>query len=228
MAETALYEPVKQLFLSMGYDVKAEVGDCDVLAVSPSGDTVAVELKLHLNLDVIVQAALRQKMVDAAYIAVPSPRRAHLKRWQNISHVLRRLSIGLITVKADGAKITFEAKPLDIGASLRRARGQRDKLLREFEGRHGDENVGGTRGKTMTVYREQALLLAALSEKYGAILKADAAALSGVAKARSIVEKNYYGWFEAQGPAFTLSEAGRDALSEHPALAGKLLEEAEG
>ncbi len=228
MAETALYEPVKRLLTDLGYEVKAEVGDCDVFAVSHQGKTLAVELKLRLNLDVIVQAALRQKLADEVYIAVPSPRRADLKRRQNVSYVLRRLSIGLITVRPDGAKVTFPAKALDVRAALKRAEGKREALLREFSLRHGDENVGGTNGKIMTVYREQALLLAALCEQYGAIAKADAAALSGVSKARSIVEKNYYGWFREKDGSFTVTEAALTALSDYRALADRLLYEAEG
>ena len=77
MPETDLYMPVKTLFENMGYSVKAEVLDADVLAVK-DGETVAIELKLSLNLDVIVQAALRQKVADKVYIAVPPAKRAAL------------------------------------------------------------------------------------------------------------------------------------------------------
>ena len=139
MPETDLYMPVKTLFENMGYSVKAEVLDADVLAVK-DGETVAIELKLSLNLDVIVQAALRQKVADKVYIAVPPAKRAALKKRQNISHVLRRLEIGLITVREDEAKITFEAKEFDRRGAISRSKKTREKMMDEFSLRHGDEN----------------------------------------------------------------------------------------
>ena len=66
MPETDLYSPVKKLLTEMGYSVKAEIMDADVFGVKGE-ETIAVELKLSLNLDVIVQAALRQKV---AYICL--------------------------------------------------------------------------------------------------------------------------------------------------------------
>ena len=76
MPETDLYMPVKSLLESMGAVVKGEVGDIDIFGLMPDGRTVAVEMKLHLNLDVIIQAVLRQKVADSVYIAVPSPKKA--------------------------------------------------------------------------------------------------------------------------------------------------------
>ena len=85
--------PVKSLLESMGAVVKGEVGDIDIFGLMPDGRTVAVEMKLHLNLDVIIQAVLRQKVADSVYIAVPSPKKSMLRRWHNIGTVLRRLEI---------------------------------------------------------------------------------------------------------------------------------------
>lgn len=227
MPETDLYMPVKTLFENMGYSVKAEVLDADVLAVK-DGETVAVELKLSLNLDVIVQAALRQKVADKVYIAVPPAKRAALKKRQNISHVLRRLEIGLITVREDEAKITFEAKEFDRKGAISRSKKTREKMMDEFSLRHGDENVGGTNGKTMTVYRERAILIAALSEKYGEIKMADIPYLSGNPRAKSIIESNYYGWFSKNGKSYTITDKCRKELKSYAKLKKTLLSEAEG
>ena len=61
MKETDLYPPVKRYLEDQGYTVKGEIDDCDVVAVR-SGDTpVVVELKLTLNLNVILQAVARQR-----------------------------------------------------------------------------------------------------------------------------------------------------------------------
>ncbi len=228
MPETELYEPVKKLLEEEGYNVKGEVGDCDVYAVSPDGKTLAAELKLRLNLDVLVQAAQRQKLADSVYIAVPSPKRSSLKRWQNICHLLRRLEIGLITVKPEGAKITFEAKAFDRAAAYRRSKKTREKIEEEFSLRHGDLNVGGTKGKTVTLYRERAVLLAALSDKYGRIRILDAPYMTGNPKASSIIKNNYYGWFENDKKHFWLTDKGKEELLSYSELAKQLLKEAEG
>lgn len=228
MPETELYAPVKKLLESMGYSVKAEVGDCDAFGVLPDGSTAAVEMKLRLNLDVIIQAVDRQKIADRVYIAVPSPKKSTLKRWNSIGIVIRRLGIGLITVKKDGAKITFEPGEYDMKAAEARSKGKRKKLEAEFLQRHGDQNTGGTNGKTVTVYRENAILIAALAEKYGSIALSDIGKMAGVAKAGDIVKRNYYGWFKAEDDVLCLTELGKSELSEYRELADKMLKEAEG
>lgn len=227
MPETELYAPVKELLEKSGYTVKAEVGDCDVFAVAENGETLAVELKLHLNLDVIVQAVMRQKIADKVYVAVPSPKKSSLKRRNNISVVLRRLEIGLITVKKDGAKITFPAKAYDRDAAVKRSRSKREKIEEEFIKRHGDRNVGGTKGKTVTLYRERAVLIAALAEKYGKIAFSDIAEMAGDKKARELIKRNYYGWFSSDNEFFALTEKGKDELCEYRELADELIKEAE-
>lgn len=227
MPETDLYNPVKNLLTEMGYSVKAEIMDADVFGVKGE-ETVAVELKLSLNLDVIVQAALRQKVADKVYIAVPPAKRASLKKRQNISHVLRRLEIGLITVREDEAKISFEAKAFDRKGAVSRAKKTKEKMMDEFTLRHGDENVGGTNGKTMTVYRERAILIAALSEKYGEIKLSDIPYLSGNPKAKSIIESNYYGWFIKNDKKYSITDKCRKELKSYAKLKKTLLAEAEG
>lgn len=225
MPETELYMPVKKLLEDMGATVRAEVGDCDVYAVMPSGETVAVEMKLHLNLDVIVQAVLRQNVTDKVYIAVPGPKKNALRRWHNIGIVLRRLEIGLITVKKDGAKITFPPKEYDLKAAKSRHKTKSEGLKKEFSQRHGDLNVGGTKGKTVTVYRESCVLMAALAEKYGSIALSDIGDMTKNPKAAQAVKRNFYGWFENDGERFCLSEKGKKETEEYADLKDELMKE---
>ena len=56
MKETDLYPPVKRYLEGQGYAVKGEIHDCDVVAVRGDEAPVIVELKLNLNLEVILQA----------------------------------------------------------------------------------------------------------------------------------------------------------------------------
>ncbi|MCJ7871929.1 hypothetical protein MUB49_05765 [Phaeobacter sp. J2-8] len=45
MKETALYPAVKALLVAQGYEVKAEIGAADVVAIKGDDDPVIVELK---------------------------------------------------------------------------------------------------------------------------------------------------------------------------------------
>ena len=56
MKESDLYLPLKRFLISQNYEVKGEVQDCDVVAIRGKEAPVVVELKLTLNLDVVLQA----------------------------------------------------------------------------------------------------------------------------------------------------------------------------
>ena len=49
--EYQLYEPVKAFLEAQGYEVKAEVSGCDVVAVRGKEPPVVVELKMRFNLE---------------------------------------------------------------------------------------------------------------------------------------------------------------------------------
>ena len=71
MKESDLYLPLKRFLESQHYEVKGEVQDCDVLAVRGREAPVVVELKLSLNLEVILQAVERLALTSKVYIAFP-------------------------------------------------------------------------------------------------------------------------------------------------------------
>jgi hypothetical protein len=200
--EEELYIPVKNLFEKAGYVVRAELGHCDILA--QKDDTIAaVELKKSLNLDVILQATLRQRTADLSFIAVPKPERKEFtSRWRNICHLLRRLELGLIlvntTYKLFQAEVFIEPSFFDINAAKRAAGKHKKVLMTEFRERSGDYNVGGsTRKKRVTVYRELAIHIAVLLDKNGVMsTKALREAGSDKKKTTTILQDNYYGWFE--------------------------------
>ena len=72
MKESDLYLPLKRLLESQNYEVKGEVHDCDVLAVRGEEVPVVVELKLTLNLDVVLQAVGRLALTPKVYIGIPA------------------------------------------------------------------------------------------------------------------------------------------------------------
>ena len=45
MKETDLYNPIKVFFEAKGYEVKAEVTDCDVVALKKDEEPIIIELK---------------------------------------------------------------------------------------------------------------------------------------------------------------------------------------
>ena len=72
MKESDLYLPLKRFLESQNYEVKGEEGDCDVLAVRGEEAPVVVELKLSLNLTVLLQAVERLSVTAKVYIGIPA------------------------------------------------------------------------------------------------------------------------------------------------------------
>lgn len=226
--EEDLYAPVKNLFEKEGYTVRAEVGYCDIMA-QKEDTVIAVELKKSLNLDVIIQATLNQRISDLSFIAVPKPRREDFtKRFQNICHVIRRLELGLILVsqvkKELYADIYIEPLYYERDMAKKAAGKRKEKLMSEFRERSGDYNVGGsTRCKKITVYREIAIHIAVLLEKNGQMsTKELRKAGTDVKKTTAILQDNYYGWFERISKGvFKLTEEGIKSLEQFETVANR-------
>lgn len=88
MRETELYAPVKAFLEAQGYEVKAEVKDCDVVAVRDDAEPVIVELKLQLSLTLLLQGVDRQAISDHVYVCVPSGKGA---RWRHTNQRCRAI-----------------------------------------------------------------------------------------------------------------------------------------
>ena len=71
MQEVDLYPPLKRFLTQQGYEVKGEVHNCDVIAVRGDEPIVVVELKLSINLTVVLQAVDRLRISNIVYIGVP-------------------------------------------------------------------------------------------------------------------------------------------------------------
>ena len=69
MPEADLYGPIKRFLEAQGYEVKGEIGPCDVMAVRGDEGPVVVELKEQLSLALLLQAVDRLRMTDAVYVA---------------------------------------------------------------------------------------------------------------------------------------------------------------
>lgn len=214
--ETDLYPSVKSWLESNGYEVHGEVRGCDI-AARQGEELVLIELKLAINLELVLQLLRRQEAAESVYAAVPAPRAMNSKRWRELTGMLKRLEVGLIVVFLDSphrrAELLFHPHRRERRPSQAKGRA----LLREMSGRSADLNLGGsTRRKIMTAYREQALitaeLLAGLEAASPKMLK-EAGASS---KAGNILLDNHYGWFERLGKGrYSLSAEGRKALEQY-------------
>lgn len=214
MSEADLYPPVKAFLEAQGYTVKAEVGAADVMACRGEDPPLIVELKTSLNLSLILQGVARQGLFDHVYLAVPQPPK-WTHRYRDLTALLRRLGLGLLTVRAGQVEPHLDPAPYQ----PRKATTKAARLLKEFHKRQGDPNIGGTTGiKRMTAYRQDAIRLAeALSATPDPQSPATLARATGIARAGAILLANHYGWFDhpAKG-RYSLSPAGRAALFQDP------------
>lgn len=195
MRETELYEPIKQFLELQGYEVKAEIGPADVVAVRGDEPPVIVELKVGFSLSLVHQAIDRQAITDYVYIAVPAAggRRGY-KAMQKHRKLCRRLGLGLITVRLTDQLVVVHADPGPYRP--RQSKHMKTRVLGEFVRRDGDPNVGGaTRSGLVTAYRQDALRCAEFLADNGATKAALVAEGCGVSKARQIMADNHYGWF---------------------------------
>lgn len=194
MREADLYAPVKAHLEAQGYEVKAEIGDCDVLARRGEEPPVVVELKLTFSLALVMQGVARQALFDHVYLAVPvSSERGWKLRYKDIIRLCRRLGFGLLAVREGGVEAHLDPGPYQ----PRRNTSKAGRLIREFDRRVGDPNTGGTTGvKRMTAYRQDALICAAHLAAHGPSTAAEVAKTTGVERAGQMFRADHYGWFE--------------------------------
>lgn len=222
LRESDLYAPVRDYLMGLGYDVKGEVKDCDIAAVKDD-ELIVVELKVGFTIELLYQATRRQMLADGVYVAVPLPKGGYrAPRYDDMVRLCRRLEIGLIFVgftATGAAQIDAAVHPAPARAPRRNAK-KRLAVLTEHSKRTGSRNTGGvTRRKILTVYKEESLAIIAILHEHGTLTPAKVKALGGPERTPSILQKNYYGWFERGEPRHYLaSAAGLAALEEHADL----------
>ena len=215
MQETDLYSPVKQLFESLGFTVKAEIGAVDVVAQRGQDEPVIIELKLGFTLALLHQAIARQAITDDVYLAVTKWKgKAGWKTFKNNISLCKRLGLGLIAVDIDGNSAKIYADPMPYAP--RQSKVKKARLMKEFSAREGDPNLGGmTRQTIMTAYRQNAIKCARILLVLGPSKGAIVAEKAGVESATRLMADNHYGWFsKVSRGVYTLSEAGIAMLGQ--------------
>ena len=208
LRETDLYAPLKTFLEGQGYEVKAEVGSCDVFAVRGNEPPLVVEMKTAFTLPLILQGIDRQRATDTVYLAVPLPKKGISADELGLC---KRLGLGLLCVNGNWVEPYLDPAPF-----VPRKQPKRSKaLLKEFQARKGDANTGGsTRRKLMTAYRQDALLCAMYLEANGASRVKDVESGARVTRAASIFRSNVYGWFEKiERGIYDATTEGRQALA---------------
>lgn len=215
MIEADLYPPLKAFLECQGYEVKGEVGDCDVVA-RRDDEIVVVELKRTLTLKLVLQAVDRLALSEVVYLCVPASAPGLKSDRKSMLKLLRMLGLGLVVVELDVADGLVEVM-LDPGEYRPKINKRRQtRLLGEFAHRVGDPTKGGTRGQKMTVFRQRALRLAAYLREAGPTKASVLAAELDDPKARGLLYRDVYGWFERpENGIYALSPRGERELAEH-------------
>ncbi len=216
MSEAELYGPIKLFFENQGYAVKGEIGACDIVAVRGDEDPVVVELKVRLNLALILQAVDRLAISEAVYIAFRIGKgnsASWRSRTKQVKSLLRRLGLGLLTV-SDRGRVVPVLDPAPYrprSSSLRRRR-----LLKEFAERVGDPEAGGSASRQrLTAYRQDALRCARELAGAGVLKLSGIRERAGVLRAGPIMRDNHYGWFDrVKTGHYALSPKGRQDLDQ--------------
>lgn len=195
MKETELYHPVKAWLEAQGFEVKAEVGAADVVACRPGEDPVIVELKTGFSLTLLQQAVARQRLSDWVYVAVPRWKgKAAWRSFKANVGLCKRLGVGVMSVNLAEQTVHVHADPAEFRP--RKSKPRKGALLKEFVRRVGDPNLGGTNGKIVTGYLQEAERCLAFVADHGPSKGAVVAREASAPAATTIMRDNHYGWFQ--------------------------------
>lgn len=222
--EVDLYEPVKMYFTELGYAVYGEVKDCDVVVLKED-ELIIIELKLTINLTLLIQATKRQRMTDQVFITIPKPN-AHLRsqKWRDLFYLVRRLELGLIFVTFEYekgfAEVIISPGSFDRKKSMQLSKKRKSSVLKEIEGRSGDFNVGGShQTEIISAYKESCIHIASCLKRHGQLSPKALKEMGTDEKTSAILSENYYGWFErVERGIYVISEQGQAAKKLYPKL----------
>lgn len=223
MLEKDMYKSIKKHLENLGYKVKAEVLDSDITAVKDDF-VIIVEMKKTLNTTLMYQGCKRQRISDYVYLAIERPLTKQLrsKTFREKMHLVRRLQLGLIFVNINKGSVETFLDPKNY--ILKKNNIKKRKLLKEFEQRQTSFNTGGvTKTKIITAYRERAILIAYHLQDTPLAIK-DIKVLTNDYKCASILQQNYYSWFDRVGRGiYTLNALGKKELSNYSYVIDELI-----
>lgn len=212
--ESDLYQPIKDYLQHLGFTVKGEIKDCDIVA-KKDDQIIIVELKLSLNITLLLQAVDRFSLSDSVYIAIPKQCGIYKTHNKQVKKLIKRLGIGLIVVDFQKTQQYVEVINDPQDYIPRKNKRKQNALLKEFNNRIGDTQKGGsTRSKAgLTAYRQRCIRIAQyLSDKPSA-KGAEIKEAIAEEQATSFLSNDYYDWFEKlERGVYQLSEKGKKEL----------------
>jgi len=209
--ESDLYLPIKDHLQSLGFEVKGEIKDCDIVA-KKGDDIIIIELKLTLNITLLMQAVDRFTLADNVYIAIPKQSTMYKKKTKQVKKLVARLGIGLIVVDIQKTQQYIEVINDPQDYTPRKNKRKQAALLKEFTLRQGDTQKGGsTRAKAgLTAYRQRCLRIADYLLVHPIAKGAEINKVIDEPQATQFLRDNYYGWFnKVERGIYELSEKGK-------------------
>ena len=214
LKESDLYLPIKHFLNNLGYEVKGEIKECDIVAIK--GDLlIIIELKLTLNITLLLQSMDRFSLADTVYIAIPKQATIFKNKSKQVKKLIARLGLGLIVVDIQQTQQYVEVIHDPKDYTPRKNKQKQAALLKEFNLRIGDTQKGGsTRKKAgLTAYRQRCIRVADY------LLQTDSASGAEIKKAinepqaTQFLSSNYYDWFnKVERGIYALSDKGKVEL----------------
>jgi len=228
--ESDLYKPIADYLASLGYQVQAEVRNCDIAAIKDD-ELIIVEMKTGFTITLLYQGMERKRIADSVYLAIPLLKNGYNNsHYHDIIRLCKQLEVGLIFVgfTTKGIpQIDVAVHPTPHSAVYKNKK-ERYAVISEHQNRNSSVNIGGvTRKKIITVYKEQALEIAAILKKHGPLKAAEVRTLSGFEKSSSILSKNFYKWYKKaddcgnRNTTYKITSEGENALAEYQDLLSK-------
>lgn len=214
LKESDLYLPIKNFLLNLGYQVKGEIKDCDIVAIKDDS-LIIIELKLALNIPLLLQAVERFSLADNVYIAIPKQCTIFKKQSKQVKKLIARLGLGLIIVDMQEKQQYVEVVHDPKDYTPRKNKRKRQALLKEFTLREGDPQQGGsTRKKAgLTAYRQRCIRVAEYLAKQTSAKGVEIKNAINEAQATQFLSKDYYGWFnKVERGIYEISEKGKQEL----------------
>jgi hypothetical protein len=216
LKESDLYLPIKSFLNNQGYEVKGEIKNCDIVA-KKADEVIIIELKLTLNITLLLQSVERFTLADIVYIAIPKQSAIFRKKQKQIKKLIARLGLGLIVVDLQPTQQYVEVINDPKDYIPRKNKRKQTALLKEFNLRQGDTQKGGstTNKAGLTAYRQRCIRIAEyLSNGHSTTGAAIKKALSEP-QATQFLYNNHYDWFDkVDRGVYKLSDKGKLELTE--------------
>ncbi|MEH6452419.1 MAG: DUF2161 family putative PD-(D/E)XK-type phosphodiesterase [Psychromonas sp.] len=218
--ESDLYLPIKKHLQAIGYLVKGEIKNCDIVAqrTDPDGNKqlIIIELKLSLNITLLLQSIDRFSLANIVYIAIPKQCTIYKKQHKQVKKLIKRLGLGLIIVDMQKTDQFVEviSDPQDYSPRINKRK--QAGLLAEFTNRQGDPQKGGsTKSKAgLTAYRQRCIRIAQYLSTQPLAKGKDIKNAINEQQATLFLNKNYYGWFEkVSHGTYKIADKGIEELS---------------